>query len=157
MKSKLKSAAEAAKIIARLKKQGKRVVFTNGCFDILHVGHVEYLSRARKMGNALVIGLNGDISVRSLKGKGRPVNNEKDRAKVLSALGFVDHIVIFNEDTPEKLIRKLVPDVLVKGADWKNKTVSGVDFIRSRGGKVIFIPFVSGYSTTSILKRIARD
>jgi len=123
----------------------------------LHVGHVDYLSRARKLGDALVIGMNGDKSVRSLKGSGRPINNQKDRAKVLSALGFVDYIVIFNEDTPEKLVRKLIPDIMVKGADWKNKVVAGVDFVKSRGGKVVFIPFVNGYSTTSLLEKIARN
>ena len=157
MKSKIKSAAALAKVIARMKKQGKRVVFTNGCFDILHVGHVEYLSRARKLGDALVIGMNSDKSVRRLKGSGRPVNNQKDRAKVLSALGFVDHVVIFDEDTPEKLVRKLIPNILVKGADWKNKAVAGVDFLKERGGKIVFIPFVDGYSTTSLLKRIVRN
>ncbi|MFA6321292.1 MAG: D-glycero-beta-D-manno-heptose 1-phosphate adenylyltransferase [Candidatus Omnitrophota bacterium] len=157
MNEKIKSAASLAKTIARLKKQGKRVVFTNGCFDILHVGHVEYLSRARKMGDALVIGMNSDSSVRRLKGKDRPINKQKDRAKVLSALSFVDYVVLFNEDTPEKLIRKLVPDILVKGADWKKKVVAGVDFVKSRGGKVAFIPFVSGYSTTSLLEKIARS
>ncbi len=146
-----------AKIASALKRSGKKVVFTNGCFDIIHAGHVEYLSRARKLGGALIIGMNSDRSVQRIKGNGRPVNNQKARAKVLSALSFVDYIVIFNEETPEKLIRRIVPDILVKGADWKGKKIAGADFLKLRGGKVTFIPFVDGYSTTSLINKIARN
>jgi rfaE bifunctional protein nucleotidyltransferase chain/domain len=142
--------------LRRLRSKGKRIVFTNGCFDILHVGHVDYLSMARKMGDVLVIGLNSDSSVRKIKGKGRPVNSQLDRARVLSALEPVDYISIFGESTPEKLIKRLRPDILVKGGDWKLDNIVGGKFVRSCGGKVRRIPFVKGYSTTSVLKKIER-
>ncbi len=132
----------------------KKVVFTNGCFDILHKGHVAYLQKARKLGDSLVVGMNSDTSVKRLKGPDRPVNSEKDRAYVLSALGCVDKVVIFSENTPEKLIRALRPDVLVKGGDWKKKDVVGAPFVESYGGKVRILPFVKGFSTTGLLKKI---
>lgn len=156
MKSKIKSANSLAKILAKARAEGKKIVFTNGCFDILHVGHVDYLSKARKLGAALVVGLNSDDSVRRLKGPGRPVNNEKDRAKVLAGLSFVDFITIFDEDTPKRLIEKLSPDVLVKGGDWKKEDIVGADFVRSRGGRIVTIPFVKGYSTTSVINKMLR-
>lgn len=134
----------------------KKVVFTNGCFDILHPGHVDYLQKARKLGDVLVIGLNSDASVRRLKGPGRPLNSQKARALVLRALRFVDRVVIFSEDTPEKLIRKLRPNVLVKGGDWKGKKIAGAAFVESCGGKVRFIPFVKGFSTTGLLAKIQK-
>lgn len=157
MKSKLKSRRALAEITRRLQRQGKRIIFTNGCFDILHVGHVDYLSNARKLGEVLVIGLNSDDSVRRLKGAGRPINKEKDRARVLSSLSFVDFIAIFDEDTPKKLIEKLSPDVLVKGGDWNKKDIVGADFVRSHGGRVITIPFVKGYSTTSLIEKMSKN
>ena len=153
---KISSADALAKKIASLRAKGKKVVFTNGCFDIIHVGHVDYLSKARQMGDVLVIGLNSDSSVRRLKGNGRPINKECDRAKVLSALYFVDYVTIFNEDAPELLVRKLKPDIMVKGGDWKDKKVAGADFVRSRGGKLVIIPLVEGYSTTSVVKKISK-
>ena len=156
MTGKLKNSSALARITANLRKRGQKVVFTNGCFDIIHVGHVDYLSKARKMGDVLVIGLNSDSSVKRLKGNDRPVNNETDRASVLSALYFVDYVVIFNEGTPENLIRKLKPDYLVKGGDWSEGKIAGADFVKSYGGKVRIVPFVAGYSTTSILKKIAQ-
>jgi D-glycero-beta-D-manno-heptose 1-phosphate adenylyltransferase len=134
----------------------KKVVFTNGCFDILHTGHVTYLEKAKRLGDVLVIGLNSDASVRRLKGAGRPVNSEKDRAKVLGALRCVDRVVVFREDTPEKLIRKVRPDVLVKGGDWKRKDVVGADFVESYGGKFRSIPYVKGFSTTGVLAKIRK-
>lgn len=134
----------------------KKVVFTNGCFDVLHLGHVRYLQKAKKLGDVLVIGLNSDASTGRLKGPGRPVNSQKDRAQVLRALRFVDRVVIFSEDTPEKLIRKLRPDVLVKGGDWRGKEIAGGAFVRSYGGKVKFLPFVKGLSTTGLLAKIER-
>ena len=134
----------------------KKVVFTNGCFDILHTGHVTYLEKARKLGDLLVVGVNSDASVRRLKGPTRPVNSQKDRARVLSSLRCVDRVVVFNEDTPEKLIRKIRPDVLVKGGDWKKKDVVGAPFVESYGGKVCLIAFVKGFSTTGILAKIQR-
>ncbi|MFH1190470.1 MAG: D-glycero-beta-D-manno-heptose 1-phosphate adenylyltransferase [Candidatus Omnitrophota bacterium] len=139
-----------------MKTGKKKVVFTNGCFDILHVGHVAYLKRARELGDALVVGLNSDSSVRAIKGKFRPVNNEADRAIVLSALSFVDLITIFPEDTPERLIKAIKPDILAKGADWKESDIAGAGFVKSYGGKVVRIPFVKGYSTTSVIGKIGK-
>lgn len=155
IKSKIRSQDSLARLLASLRSRGRKVVFTNGCFDILHPGHVLYLSRASELGDVLVIGLNSDRSVRAIKGRGRPVNRERDRALVLSALGSVDYITIFRDATPEKLIRKLKPDVLVKGADWKERDIVGADFVKSRGGSVQRIKFVNGHSTTSLLKRIS--
>lgn len=155
MNSKLKGVPGLAGILARARSLGKRVVFTNGCFDIIHPGHVTYLSKAKKLGDILVIGLNSDSSVHAIKGRGRPINDERSRAIVLSALSFVDYIVIFGESTPENIIRKLKPDILVKGADWKGKDVAGADFVRSRGGRVVMMPFVKGFSTTSIIKKMS--
>ncbi|MCR4848531.1 MAG: D-glycero-beta-D-manno-heptose 1-phosphate adenylyltransferase [Bacteroidales bacterium] len=131
--------------------QGLKVVFTNGCFDILHRGHVEYLAKAADMGDVLVVGLNTDASVRRLKGKGRPINNEEARALVLASLSFVDAVVLFDEDTPLELIKAVHPDVLVKGADYKPEEIVGADFVTSYGGTVATIPLVEGYSTTKII------
>jgi len=156
MISKLKSASSLSKILRGLKLKRKKIVFTNGCFDILHPGHVSYLKRASRMGNVLIIGLNSDRSVRALKGKDRPINGERDRAYVLSALSFVDYITIFNEDTPELLIKKLKPDVLVKGGDWKAKDIVGGDFVRSIGGRVVSIKFLKGYSTSSLIDKMRK-
>ncbi len=156
MNGKIKKTAALKRALTALKKRGKQIVFTNGCFDILHVGHIDYLSRARKMGDALVIGLNSDSSVRRLKGASRPINKERDRAKIISALWFVDYVTIFNEDTPEALIRKIKPDIMVKGSDWKGKHVAGADFVKSRGGRVRMVRFVKGYSTTSVIKKISK-
>lgn len=155
MESKIKSSAAAlVKALSHLKAKGRRIVFTNGCFDILHVGHVEYLKKARMLGDILVVGLNSDRSVRRLKGRARPINKGRDRAKVLESLYFVDYIAIFDELTPEKLIRALRPDILAKGGDWKNKEIAGANFVKSYGGSVAIIPFVKGYSTTSLIKRL---
>ncbi|MFA5143139.1 MAG: D-glycero-beta-D-manno-heptose 1-phosphate adenylyltransferase [Candidatus Omnitrophota bacterium] len=144
-----------SKILSPLRAKGKKIVFTNGCFDIIHTGHVKYLSRARRMGDLLVIGLNSDASVRRLKGRSRPINKQSDRAKVLAALRFVDYVVIFNEDTPERLIRKVRPDFLVKGGDWDESSIVGGRFVKSYGGKVGIVSFVNGYSTTSLVRRIS--
>jgi rfaE bifunctional protein nucleotidyltransferase chain/domain len=154
MISKIKSSKDLAGTLTSLRRKGKKIVFTNGCFDILHVGHVDYLSKARRLGDILVIGLNSDSSVKKIKGKDRPINKEADRAKVLSALYFVDYITSFSENTPEGLIKKLKPDILVKGGDWKIEDIVGGAFVRSYGGKVKSIPFVKGYSTTSLIERI---
>ena len=131
--------------------QGLKVVFTNGCFDILHRGHVEYLSRAADMGDVLVVGLNTDASVKRLKGEGRPVNNEEARAMVLASLSFVDAVVLFDEDTPYELIKAVRPDVLVKGADYKKEEIVGYDIVTSYGGTVATVPLVEGYSSTKII------
>lgn len=156
MNHKIKNSANLSKILSRLRSKGEKIVFTNGCFDIIHRGHVEYLNKAKKLGDVLVIGLNSDLSVRLIKGKGRPINNEDDRAEVLAALYFVDYITKFDELTPEDLIRRVMPDVLVKGGDWKAQDIVGSDIVKSYGGKVARIPFVKGYSTSSLVKKISK-
>src|SRR3989338_422519 len=132
----LRSYRTLSKLGERLRRQGKRIVFTNGCFDILHAGHVAYLNRARAYGSVLVVGLNSDRSVRSIKGRGRPLNSELDRARVLSALASVDYVAIFDEETPVKLIRAIRPHVLVKGADWSKQKIAGGKDVLSWGGEI---------------------
>lgn len=136
------------------RREGKTIVFSNGCFDILHRGHVEYLSKAADLGDKLIIGLNTDASVKRLKGPSRPVNDEKARGVVLAALEFVDAIVFFEEDTPYNLIKRVQPDVLVKGKDYKAEDIVGYDIVTAKGGKVETIELVDGFSTTKILKKI---
>lgn len=143
-------------LCARLRRQGKRIVFTNGCFDILHAGHAQYLRRAASLGDVLVVGLNGDASVRRLKGKGRPVQKAADRAYLLASLSCVSYVAVFSEDTPARLIRDVMPHVLVKGGDWKGKEIVGADTVRANGGTVRTIRFLPGRSTTSILARAGR-
>jgi len=140
----------------RLKNEGRRVVFTNGCFDILHRGHVEYLQKAKALGDVLVVGLNTDNSVRRIKGPDRPVVEENDRAHVLAALAPVDYVCLFGGDTPYELIRALVPDILVKGADWPVEKVVGKDIVEAAGGSVKTIEFLPNRSTTGILERIRK-
>jgi D-beta-D-heptose 7-phosphate kinase/D-beta-D-heptose 1-phosphate adenosyltransferase len=142
--------------VARRRAKGGTIVFTNGCFDLLHRGHVEYLRFCRAQGDALVVGLNTDRSVRALKGEGRPVNREADRAEVLAALEAVDAVVLFDEDTPEAIVREVEPDVLVKGEDWREKGVVGREFVEARGGKVVLAPLLQGYSTTGLLGRAGK-
>jgi rfaE bifunctional protein nucleotidyltransferase chain/domain len=151
---KIKSRTALARLAASLRSRGKRIVFTNGCFDILHPGHVAYLYKASGLGDVLVVGLNSDRSVRRIKGRGRPVNSQYARAVVLAGLQSVGYITVFGEPTPERLIHEIKPDVLVKGADWKAGEIVGSDFVRSRGGSVRRIPFVKGYSTTSIIRKM---
>ena len=155
-REKINGIAALSRILSGLRSKHRKIVFTNGCFDILHPGHVAYLEKASRLGDVLVVGLNSDASVRAIKGRDRPVNKERDRAYVLSALSFVDYVTIFGEDTPERIIKKLKPDVLVKGGDWKSKDIVGGDFVRSRGGRVASIKFLKGYSTTSLIKRMER-
>jgi len=143
-------------LASRLRAKGKRVVFTNGCFDILHAGHVKYLKKAKALGDVLILGLNSDSSVRKIKGPCRPVVPEGDRAVVISSLGFVDHVTIFADTTPLKLIKAVKPDVLVKGADWKVGKIVGADFVRSYGGKVVTIPLVKGRSTSGLIRAISK-
>jgi len=132
-----------------------KIVFTNGCFDLLHHGHIDYLSKASDLGDVLVIGVNSDSSVKKLnKGANRPLQNENDRALILSAFQFVEAITIFQEDTPLELIKMIQPDVLVKGGDWKKNEIVGADVVKAKGGTVVSIPFVEGYSTTNIEKKI---
>lgn len=145
-------------VVARFgKPRSQRVVFTNGVFDLLHRGHVEYLYAARALGDVLVVGLNSDASVRALKGPSRPVNREDDRAIVLAGLGCVDAVTIFSEDTPAALIDALVPDVLVKGGDYRPDQVVGRETVEAAGGRLVIIPFVAGHSTTGTLQRIQED
>ena len=156
MHNKIKTQKQIEVIAKRLKVQSKKIVFTNGCFDILHRGHVEYLEKAKAAGDVLVVGLNTDKSVKCIKGPDRPVNKEVDRAVVLSGLSAVDYIVLFNEDTPLNLIKAVKPQVLVKGGDWKSEDIVGSDIVKASGGKVISIPFVKGYSTTKLLNKITK-
>jgi D-glycero-beta-D-manno-heptose 1-phosphate adenylyltransferase len=151
------SKSRLIEIRADYKRDGKKVVFTNGCFDILHRGHVEYLQKAKSLGDILIVGLNTDASVRRLKGAVRPIVCEEDRAVVLSALSAVDHVCLFDEDTPFEIIRDLVPDVLVKGADWAIEKVVGKDIVEHAGGVVRTIEFLPDRSTTSIIDRIAQS
>ncbi len=140
--------------VENLRQKGKKIIFTNGCFDIIHRGHITYLKAAKELGDFLIVGLNSDNSVKRLKGQTRPVNNEKDRALILENLKPVDAVVIFNEDTPIKLIENIKPDFLVKGGDWKNDEIVGADFVKSYGGNVITIKYVDNYSTTSLINRL---
>lgn len=151
--SKILEGQALTETIERWHTEGQTVVFTNGCFDILHRGHVEYLAKAADLGTRLIIGLNTDASVRRLKGPTRPVNDEQARALVLSALGFVDAVAMFAEDTPYNLIAQVQPDILVKGGDYRVEEIVGYDIVTSRGGKVLTLPFVDGYSTTSTIKK----
>lgn len=131
-----------------------QVVFTNGCFDLVHRGHVEYLSKARDLGDLLVVGLNSDESVRRLKGSTRPISNQESRAMVLAAFAFVDYVVVFDEDTPLNLIQTIVPDILVKGGDYNRDTVVGADFVEAHGGRLEIIPLVPGESTTNLVMKM---
>ncbi|OGC91530.1 MAG: glycerol-3-phosphate cytidylyltransferase [candidate division Zixibacteria bacterium RBG_16_48_11] len=148
--------AKLKKVLAELRQKRKKIVFTNGCFDLLHVGHVKYLARAKRTGDVLVVGLNSDSSVRRLKGRGRPILTQRDRGEILAALGSVDFVTIFKEDTPDKLIRLVRPDILVKGGDYKADNIVGAEFVHSYGGKVKTIPLVRNKSTKSIISSILR-
>lgn len=136
--------------------RGKRVVFTNGCFDLIHPGHVRYLRAAKKLGDVLVVALNSDASVRRLKGPTRPLVPEQDRGEVMSALEMVDYVTVFDQDTPLEVIQFLQPDVLVKGGDWSPDRIVGADIVRARGGVVRSLKFADGYSTTRLARKIAR-
>lgn len=140
-----------------LKLHRQKIVFTNGCFDVLHYGHVRYLLEAKKLGDILVVGLNSDESVRRLKGPTRPVNGEKERAFVLAALTCIDYVVIFGEDTPKGLIETVIPDVLVKGGDYDLSNIVGADFVTRNGGTVTTIPFVEGFSSTHIIEQLKTE
>ena len=147
---------EAVSFVQQLRAAGKQIVFTNGVFDIIHPGHIRYLQRARSLGDALIVGVNSDRSVRAIKGPARPTMPEEERAEVIAALACVDGAVIFDEDTPHAIISAIQPDVLVKGADWAEDAVVGRDVVEARGGRVVRMPVEPGYSTTSIVKRIRK-
>jgi D-glycero-beta-D-manno-heptose 1-phosphate adenylyltransferase len=150
------SRPEAISWAAGLRAAGKRLVFTNGVFDLLHPGHVRYLAEARAHGDALIVAVNSDRSVRAIKGPERPINSEQDRAEVLAALACVDAVVVFDEDDPHAIVSALQPDILVKGADWAADRIIGRDVVEARGGKVVRIQFAPGFSTTSMIERIKR-
>ena len=150
---KIVSKEELKKKLSALRRQGKTVVFTNGCFDLMHLGHVAYLQAAKRGSRILVVGLNSDRSIRRIKGPSRPICPQKSRAAVLAALSCVDFVVIFNEDTPYSLIKAVNPDVLIKGADWKGKQIVGADIVK----KVELIKYVKGFSTTGIIEKIRRN
>jgi rfaE bifunctional protein nucleotidyltransferase chain/domain len=145
---------QLAALVAEERTAGHRIVFTNGVFDLLHPGHVRYLEEARALGDLLIVGLNADESVRRTKGSGRPITPQDERAEVLAALASVDAVVVFSEDTPANIIRRIQPDILVKGADWPADQIVGRDTVEARGGRVVVVPVESGYSTTSIVERI---
>ena len=147
---------ETVKIREKIKEEKKIFVFTNGCFDILHPGHIRYLWEARNLGNYLLVAVNTDSSVKRLKGASRPVFNELSRAEMLAAFNFVDGVVLFGDDTPYGLIKKLIPDILVKGGDWPDEKIVGYDVVKEAGGMVKSITFQNGYSTTSIIDRIVK-
>jgi len=155
LKEKLVSQDQALKELKAWREKNKKIVFTNGCFDIIHPGHIDYLSQARDLGDILVLGLNTDQSVRQLnKGSNRPINDERTRAYVLAGLASVDLIVFFDEETPYNLIKLLQPNVLVKGNDYEVEKIIGFDILKENGGDVITIPFLEGYSTSSLIKKI---
>lgn len=154
LKTKLLQPGAAADMVQCWQQEGKKVVFTNGCFDILHAGHVHYLSMARNAGDALVVGVNSDGSVKRLKGEKRPIATVEDRCSVLAGLEAVDALVIFEEDTPEQIIARLLPDILVKGSDWPVDKIVGAKTVLDHGGEVKTIAFLQGRSTTSIIERI---
>jgi D-beta-D-heptose 7-phosphate kinase/D-beta-D-heptose 1-phosphate adenosyltransferase len=156
MKQKVKARRELLRIINGLKAEGKRIVFTNGCFDLLHIGHVRYLEEAKALGDVLVVGVNSDASVRKLKGPKRPVLPEAERAEILSGLGCVDYITLFDEMDPLKLISSLRPNVLVKGGDWTKEQTVGKEVVERSGGEVVIIPFVKGASTSSLIETILK-
>ncbi len=145
-----------ASAIKKDKRAGRKIVFTNGCFDILHVGHVRYLKSAGKLGDKLVLGLNSDLSVRKLKGKNRPVVSQAERAELLAEFPFIDYIVVFGEETPYRVIKTVLPDVLVKGGDWAPEKIIGSDVVLANGGKVRSLPYVKGRSTTNVIKKILK-
>lgn len=154
MKKYIYSIDELIKIRKKLKEENKKVVFTNGCFDILHAGHVDYIEKAKEMGDILIVGLNSDLSVKRIKGEKRPIVPENERAFIIASLKSVDFVILFNEDTPYELIKALVPDTLVKGDDWNIENVVGKDIVEKNGGDVKTIKFVNFQSTTNIIKTI---
>lgn len=156
MRKKIKEREELLRIIRHLKAKGKRIVFTNGCFDLLHLGHVRYLEEAKSLGDILVVGVNSDSSVRKLKGPKRPILPETERTEILSGLGCVDYVTIFNEADPLKLITSLKPNLLVKGGDWAKEQIVGREAVERSGGELVIIPFVKGASTSSVIDAILK-
>ncbi len=156
MVKKILEIEELVQKVNTLRRSGKRLVFTNGCFDILHVGHIRYLAAARSKGDALVVGLNSDESVKIIKDEQRPIMNQEQRAEILAGLWCVDYITIFNEPDPLKLIKVIMPDVLVKGADWREQDIIGADVVKAKGGKVVRVSVVPDISSSRIIERIVK-
>ena len=154
MKRKVKNHDELREIVQDLRSAGKKVVFTNGCFDIIHTGHVRYLNVAKGYGDVLVVAINSDESVQRLKGPKRPIMTQEERAEVLASLGMVDYVTVFEEDDPHHVIAELMPDVLVKGGDWALDEIIGRDIVEANGGKVYSIPYIEGASTTGVIERV---
>ena len=155
IRSKIIAKNKITEIISEWKNENLKIVFTNGCFDILHKGHIDYLIKASELGDRLVIGLNSDVSVRNLKGPGRPIQDEKTRAIILASLIFTGLVVLFDEQTPYELIKSIQPDILVKGKDYKPEEIAGADIVQNSGGEIVTIEFTKGYSSSSIIKRIS--
>jgi len=153
-RNKIRTLEAAQEECGRMKREGKRIVFTNGCFDILHPGHARYLSAARELGDVLVVAVNSDASVHMIKGVKRPILDERARAELVAALECVDMVLIFEQDNPFRVIEQLLPDILVKGGDWTEDAIIGADVVKNGGGEVRRIPFVTGFSTTDIIERI---
>jgi D-beta-D-heptose 7-phosphate kinase/D-beta-D-heptose 1-phosphate adenosyltransferase len=154
MANKIKTQTELISILEDLRQQGKKIVFTNGCFDLLHVGHIRYLKEAKGYGDILIVAVNSDSSVKSIKGDKRPIVSQSERAEVLAALEMIDYVTMFDEGTPCNVIKKLQPDVLIKGGDWTVEKIVGKDIVEKIGGKVLSIPFHKGASTTGIIERV---
>ena len=154
MQTKVKTIEELRPLLAVLRAAGKKIVFTNGCFDLIHTGHTRYLAIARSFGDLLIVAVNSDASVRTIKGEKRPINSQQERAETLAALEAVDFVTIFSEPDPYKVISALQPDVLVKGGDWPVEKIIGGDIVQARGGRVVNVPFVEGASTTGIIEKI---
>lgn len=154
MDSKIQNGDSVRPLLEKIKSEKKTIVFTNGCFDILHPGHVYYLNHAKNMGDCLVVGLNTDASVKRIKGPKRPLVCEKDRARVLASLESVDYVVFFDDDTPQKLIEIVKPDILVKGGDYRKNEIAGADIVKAYGGEVATIDFLDGFSTTEMISKI---
>ena len=156
MLDKIKTVHELRRLLAILRASGEKVVFTNGCFDILHTGHTRYLEKSRSFGDILVVAVNSDASVRTIKGEKRPINSEAERMETLAALACVDFVTLFNEPDPHRVIAELQPDVLVKGGDWPIEKIIGRDVVAARGGKVVNVPYIEGSSTTGIIEKILK-
>ncbi len=157
MHNKVKSLHELRPLLSILRSAGKKIVFTNGCFDLIHTGHTRYLAKARALGDVLVVAVNSDESVRTIKGNKRPINSENDRMETLAALEAVSYVTLFNEPDPHRIISELQPDVLVKGGDWPVDKIIGGDVVEARGGQVVNIPYIQGASTTGIIEKILKQ
>lgn len=156
VQQKIRALGELKAIVAKAKTEGKKIVFTNGCFDLLHRGHVHLLREAKKLGDLLIVALNRDDSVKAIKGPDRPILPEADRAELIAAMEMVDYVILFSEADPRRLIEELEPDVLVKGGDWAKNAVVGADVVEGAGGTVAVIPYLGGYSTTEIVERMRK-